>query len=343
MDPIVNPYTPNAGARPQELAGRGAELDQFRVLVGRLKRGTTEQSMIVRGLRGVGKTVLLNAFENQAESDGFLTYYHEVTPDSDLVTEIARDAQSALARLDLGTRARQKIREALAHLGTIKLAGPEGLELSVDLGSADEGVIARDLSELLVEIGRAAAEKGRGVVFLLDEVQFVREREYRAFITALHRVTQKALPVTLAAAGLPQIPQLSGEARSYAERLFSFPEIANLPTDAATAALAEPARSQGVEYEPEALRRAVEWTEGYPFYLQQLGKDAERATFVRAEIPDDRARWIDPGDEYNKLGYYRVYGTRVRYEIDGKESSFEVTSLISWRGEWYVVHLTGFK
>lgn len=274
MDPIVNPYTPNAGARPQELAGRGAELDQFRVLVGRLKRGTTEQSMIVRGLRGVGKTVLLNAFENQAESDGFLTYYHEVTPDSDLVTEIARDAQSALARLDLGTRARQKIREALAHLGTIKLAGPEGLELSVDLGSADEGVIARDLSELLVEIGRAAAEKGRGVVFLLDEVQFVREREYRAFITALHRVTQKALPVTLAAAGLPQIPQLSGEARSYAERLFSFPEIANLPTDAATAALAEPARSQGVEYEPEALRRAVEWTEGYPFYLQQLGKHA---------------------------------------------------------------------
>src|SRR5277367_5633729 len=113
MDPIGNPYTPNAGSRPPELAGRNQELEQFRVLVGRLKRGATEQSMIVRGLRGVGKTVLLNAFENLAESDGFFSYYHELTPESSLVGEIARDAQSALGRLKLSARALAAVRDAL--------------------------------------------------------------------------------------------------------------------------------------------------------------------------------------------------------------------------------------
>ena len=274
MDPINNPYTPNAGSRPQELAGRNNELEQFRVLVGRLKRGATEQSMIIRGLRGVGKTVLLNAFEDRAESEGFLSFYHELTPDSSLVVEIARDAQSALARLKLSARATMAIREALGHLKTIKVVGPAGVELAVDLRKADEGTIARDLSELFLQLGAAAAEKGMGVVFLLDEVQFADEVQYRSVITALHRATQKNMPITLVAAGLPQIPRLTGEARSYAERLFSFPVIASLsPTDA-TAALVEPARQLGVDYEPEAVELALAWTEGYPFYIQQLGKHA---------------------------------------------------------------------
>jgi len=274
MDPIHNPYTPSAGSRPQELAGRAAELEQFRVLVGRLKRGATEQSMIIRGLRGVGKTVLLNAFEDRAESEGFLSYYHELTPDSSLVGEIARDAQSALARMKLSARATKAVREALAHLGTIKVVGPEGIELAVDLRRADEGTIARDLSELFLQLGSAARAKGTGVVFLLDEVQFADETQYRSVITALHRATQKNLPLTLAAAGLPQIPRLTGEARSYAERLFSFPVIASLSEADATAALVEPARQQHVEYAPEALRLALSWTGGYPFYVQQLGKHA---------------------------------------------------------------------
>jgi hypothetical protein len=258
MDPINNPYTPNAGSRPQALAGRDQELEQFRVLVGRLKRGATEQSMVIRGLRGVGKTVLLNAFEDRAESEGFLTFYHEMTPDSSLVGEITRDAQAAMARLKLNARATKAMREALAHLGTIKVVGPEGIELSVDLRAADEGMIARDLSELLLQLGRVAAEKSTGVVFLLDEAQFVKEVEYRSVITALHRATQKNVPITLAAAGLPQIPRLTGEARSYAERLFSFPVIGSLSARDATAALVEPALQQ----------------RGYPFYIQQLGKHA---------------------------------------------------------------------
>jgi hypothetical protein len=274
MDPIRNPYTPSAGSRPQELAGRAAELEQFRVLIGRLKLGATEQSMIIRGLRGVGKTVLLNAFEDRAESEGFLSYYHELTPDSSVVGGITRDVQSALARLKLSVRATKVARDALAHLGTIKVFGSEGIELAVDLRRADEGTISRDLSELFLQLGAAAEAKHAGVVFLLDEVQFADEVQYRSVITALHRATQKSLPITMAAAGLPQIPRLTGEVRSYAERLFSFPVIVNLSEADATAALVEPARQQQVEYAPEALALALTWTEGYPFYIQQLGKHA---------------------------------------------------------------------
>jgi hypothetical protein len=274
MDPIGNPYTPNAGSRPPELAGRAGELEQFRVLVGRLKRGATEQSMIIRGLRGVGKTVLLNAFEDRAESEGFLSFYHELTPDSSLVGEIARDVERALAQLKLSARALKAVRDAFEHLGAIKLIGPEGIGLSVDIRKADEGTISRDLSELFLALGEVAASKKTGVVFLLDEVQFVSELEYRSLISALHRATQKNMPITVAAAGLPQIPRLTGEARSYAERLFTFPIIASLSEQDARAAFVEPARNQQVDYKEDAVIRALDWTGGYPFYIQQLGKHA---------------------------------------------------------------------
>ena len=136
MDPIRNPYTPGAGSRPPELAGRGAELEQFRVLVGRLRRGRTEQSMIIRGLRGVGKTVLLNAFEDYAESEGFLAYYHELTPEVSLIAELVHDLEAALARLKPSTRALRTLRGALGHLSTITLTAPEGLGLKVDTAGA---------------------------------------------------------------------------------------------------------------------------------------------------------------------------------------------------------------
>ena len=272
MDPIANPYTPNAGSRPPELAGREGEIEQFRILLGRLQRGLTEQSIIARGLRGVGKTVLLNAFEDQAETSGFLTYYHELTPDTNLIEEIARDAGRALGRLSLSARISARMREAFGHLKTISITGPEGFAFAVDLGSADEGTITADLTELLIQVGGAAREKGAGIAFLLDELQFVEEVQYRALISALHRVNQKSLPIAVAAAALPQIPQLTGEARSYAERLFDFPVIASLDRVAATAAMVEPARRQGVEFSAAAVERALEWTAGYPFYIQQLGK-----------------------------------------------------------------------
>jgi AAA ATPase-like protein len=274
MDPVKNPYTPNAGSRPPELAGRGEQLEQFRILVARLRGGQTEQSIIAKGLRGVGKTVLLNTFEDMAESEGFLTYYHELTEESSLVEELARDAERALARLKLTERLTQKVRDGLGHLKTIRLTGPEGIALEVDLRRASEGTLTADLTDLFLELGEAAKEKERGVIFFLDEVQFAEEVHYRALISALHRCNQKRLPISAAAAGLPQIPRLTGDARSYAERLFDFPTIANLDADAATAALVEPARAQDVDYAKDALALALEWTAGYPFYIQQLGKHA---------------------------------------------------------------------
>jgi hypothetical protein len=233
--------------------------------------------MIVKGLRGVGKTVLLNAFENQAESEDFLTYYHELTPESVLAEEIARDCEKALTRLSLGERVGSKIRESLGHMRAIRLTGPEGFGLELDLKGADEGTVTSDLTDLFVQLGEAATNKKRGVAFLLDEVQFADEVHFRAMISALHRATQRSLPITVAAAGLPQIPRLTGEARSYAERLFTFPTIGNLDKDAATAALIEPAHQQAVKFTPDAIARALEWTAGYPFYIQQLGKHAWNA------------------------------------------------------------------
>lgn len=290
MDPVRNPYTPNAGSRPPELAGRDEQLEQFRILVARLKRGQAEQSIIAKGLRGVGKTVLLNAFEDMAESEGFLTYYHELTDESSLVEELARDAERALAMLRLSEKLTQKVRDGLAHLKTIRVTGPEGIGIEVDLRRAGESTVTADLTDLFLELGAAAQEKGRGVIFFLDEVQFAEEMHYRALISALHRCNQRRLPVAAAAAGLPQIPRLTGEARSYAERLFDFPTIADLDRDAATAALVEPARAQGVAYEDDAVGLALEWTDGYPFYIQQIGKhawnQAAASPIARADVEE---------------------------------------------------------
>jgi hypothetical protein len=154
------------------------------------------------------------------------------------------------------------------------VSGPEGIEISLDIERADEAMLTRELSDLFVALGEAARSKSRGVCFLVDEIQFADEVEFRAVISALHRATQRSLPITMAAAGLPQIPRLTGEARSYAERLFDFPVIANLDADAATAALVGPAQARGVDYGATAVRAALAWTGGYPFYIQQLGKHA---------------------------------------------------------------------
>jgi hypothetical protein len=272
MDPVKNPYTPNAGSTPPELAGRDDQLEQFRVMIARLKDGKTDQSLIATGLRGVGKTALLNAFENQAESEGFLAFYHEVTPASDLVDDLARDATAALGLLNLSARLGEKVRSGLSHLRTIKLTGPGGFGLAVDLELAGEGTIAADLTGLMLELGSAAREKNSGIVFFLDEIQFADVVQFRALISALHRANQRSFPICAAAAGLPQIPGLTGESRSYAERLFTFPRIANLEEAAAVLALVEPATKEGVDFEEDAVALALEWTAGYPFYIQQLGK-----------------------------------------------------------------------
>jgi hypothetical protein len=189
---------------------------------------------------------------------------------------------------------------------TISLTGPEGFGFAVDVGGADEGTLSADLTDLFLQLGTVAKEKATGIAIFLDELQFVDEVHYRALISALHRATQKRLPITVAAAGLPQIPLLTGEARSYAERLFDFLTIDNLDDPAAAAALAEPARRCGVEFSDDGLERALDWTAGYPFYIQQLGKHAWNLAVSSPITASDIERAIPAAQDALDKSIYEV-------------------------------------
>jgi AAA ATPase domain len=306
MDPIKNPYTPGAGTRPSELAGRGEEIESFKILLARLRAGRSEQSQIVTGLRGVGKTVLLNTFENHAEHAGYHTVFRELTQESSLPELLAMDVQRLLRELKLSAKLANAVRAGLSTLSAFKLTDPNGFELSIDVRKPSEQRLTDDFVELFLQLGHAAKAKKVGIAFFMDEIQFVNEEEFRALISALHRAAQKQLPLTLAAAGLPQIPRLAGEARSYAERLFRFPRIGALEESAAQAALVVPAEREGARYEDEAVTRALELTQGYPFYLQEFGKHiwnlAPTSPITRANVDDAAPR----AEESLDRGIYEV-------------------------------------
>jgi hypothetical protein len=273
-----NPYTPNAGARPPLLAGRAEELDSFELLLGRLRRGYTAQSMIVIGLHGVGKTVLLGEFLNKARERGWTTVDAEITKHEDFGRRMAMLARRALLQVAPRARWKERGRRAAQVLRSFQLTVNTEGELSASLGDvdplegmADSGSLAEDLTDVLVSIGEAAQEQDSGVVFLFDEVHFLRLPELEALIAALHKTVQRSLPVTFVGAGLPQLPELAGEAKSYAERLFRFPMVGSLPEPEALKALIDPAVEGGVAYEPGAAEAIVAYTEGYPYFLQEYG------------------------------------------------------------------------
>lgn len=279
MDPVTNPYTPNAGAEPQALIGRDDQLASFELLLRRIDRGMTEQSMIVSGLRGVGKTVLLGRFRTKALESGWVVVELEVSKHDD--DQFRRDMSARLrtALFQLSPRAKwsERMRHAAAVLKafTIHLDPVGGVTAGIDIeaaeGLADHGDLGLDLTDVLVAIGEAAKDGGRGVVLLFDEIQFLSSRQLESVIQALHKLVQRKLPVTLVGAGLPQIAELAGDAKSYAERLFKFPSIGDLDDHDARAALEEPAAAEGVVYSKEALDQAVAITGGYPYFIQELG------------------------------------------------------------------------
>jgi AAA ATPase domain len=277
VDPRDNPYTPGAGSVPPALAGRQEELDRFDVLLDRLWRGHPAQSQIVTGLRGVGKTVLLNRFREMAEEREWITVEAEIETSTELGPLMARLCRRSLYSLDApkrwGARARRAAEVLKSFTLTVDPAGTLtlGADIEVAHGRADSGLLSDDLTDLFVELGEAAKEKHTGVLFLLDEIQFLRKDALAALILALHKTTQRQLPITLVAAGLPQIPKLVGEAKSYAERLFIFPKIGRLPDLDAAHALQEPAATLGVVIDDAAVVAAVDFTEGYPYFLQELG------------------------------------------------------------------------
>jgi hypothetical protein len=267
-----------AGNPPRALTGREAQTEQFRTLVGRLSRGTNDQSMIVFGLRGVGKTVLLLEFESIADASGWTAADPiEIRSDTDFRSEIADAAYQALLRLDRRRALGERLKSFTGLLRGFKVgASTDGnLEFSFDPSavSGSTGNLERDLTHLFVELGETAREHNTGVVFLIDEMQFLEREELEAIAAAMHRMSQKQLPVALAGTGLPQLPGLMVDAKSYAERLFSYPGIGPLSRQAARQALVDPANAEGASYDDEALERIVELSGGYATFVQAYGKE----------------------------------------------------------------------
>lgn len=279
MDPRRNPYAPGAGTKPPALVGRDAQIESFDILLERLENGYAEQSMIITGLRGVGKTVLLDVFREKAEARNWATVEWEVEKSVSFESKISSQARRALLQIAPKARWTDRARRAAAVLKSFTItfnpdgAVTAGLDVEALPGAGDSGTLAEDLSDLFVALGVAARESGSGVIFLLDEIQYLATAALEALITALHKCTRRSLPITLVGAGLPQIPRLAGEARSYSERLFRFPRIGELdPHSDARAALVLPAQDLGIEYLPAAVDFVVGYTQGYPYFLQEYGR-----------------------------------------------------------------------
>jgi predicted transcriptional regulator len=281
MDPIKNPYAPGAGTPPPELAGRDELRETVRIALERVRAGRPTKSILMVGLRGVGKTVLLDRLRDDAEAVGIQTLRVEAPESRSLPAILAPQLRQALLRLSRNEQAKEFAQRALRGLAgfakalKVKYQDIEvGLDFDPEPGLADNGDLEHDLQALLEVTGDAAKKAGTALVMFVDELQYVAEEELAAMITALHRTAQRSLPVVLVGAGLPQLPGKMGRAKSYAERLFDFPQIGPLPRDAACLAIAKPALDQGVIVEEDALDRIIQETHGYPYFLQEWGKHA---------------------------------------------------------------------
>ena len=281
MDPRRNPYAPGAGAPPPELAGRDALMERAAVALDRIRLGRHDKSLILVGLRGVGKTVLLNRIQLDAEVRGIHGVRLEAPEDRSLPGVLAPSMRAALLKLDR-TRAataggRRALRALAGFIGAMKVKFGDvevGLDIEPEKGLADTGDLNVDLTDLLVTVGEAARERSTAFAVFVDELQYVEEGQLAALITALHRCAQQQLPITLVGAGLPQLVGRTGRAKSYAERLFDFPEIGPLDDAAARLALTAPAKKESVAFTSEALGQILRQTKGYPYFLQEWGKHA---------------------------------------------------------------------
>ncbi len=277
MDKIVNPFSPNAGSRPPELAGRDAIFEDVRVFLGRLPLRRSVQSILFTGLRGVGKTVLLNEVMHMAEERGdVLPVFLEASENRPLGEMLASPLRMALLKLDRMKGARDKVRRSLAALrnfvGTIKVKfGDVGIELEPAAGLADSGDLQFDLIELLSAVAEAAADRRMGVVLLVDEVQYVSGDEFGALVMAMHRMQQRGLPLAMVGAGLPILPGLAGETKSYAERLFTYPVVGALSKEASVRAIRRPFADAGVRVEDAAAEMVYRRSGGYPYFIQEWG------------------------------------------------------------------------
>jgi AAA ATPase domain len=279
MNPITNPYTPGAGTPPRELAGRDELREKVRICIERLRIGNSAKSVIMVGLRGVGKTVLLDRMRSDAEKTGIHTVRIEVPENRSLPAVLAPALRLALLRLsnfEASKAVAQKALRALTGLAKslkVKYNDIEvGLDFDSEPGLADNGDLEVDLAALFVECAAAAKSANTVLALFVDELQYVKQDQFAALISALHRCAQLNLPLTLVGAGLPQLLSIAGEAKSYAERLFDYPIVDKLDENAARDVIRKPAAALDVEFLEEALSEIIVHTHGYPYFLQEWGK-----------------------------------------------------------------------
>ena len=278
MDPIKNPFSPGAGAPPPELVGREDILETARINLARVKLGKPERGLLLTGLRGVGKTVLLNEIGSIATSLGYLKLSIEAIESKQFVDILVPGIRSLLMSLSLKDRAGESVKKAIAvfksFVGGLKVTVGDlsvGVDIPPVLGRADSGNIELDLPDMFVEIAVAAKSRGTAVILLIDEIQYLSKKNLSALILAMHKIQQQQLPFYLAGAGLPSLPGLAGEAKSYAERLFIYPKVGPLSKADTEKGLQNPVRGLGVSFTQEALDKIFEKTSGYPYFVQEWG------------------------------------------------------------------------
>lgn len=279
MDPIRNPFVPGAGAAPPEIAGRERLIGRAEIALRRALQGRPAKSFIAVGLRGVGKTVVLNRVRNLADELGYRSCAIEAQEAKSLPELLIPHLRRMTLELDRIGALSEHVKRALRVLKSFTTGlkvryGDLQLDVQAEAGVADSGDLEADLPELIAALGRAAKARETGIALVIDEIQFLGERDMSALIIAMHRVMQEQLPVVMVAAGLPQVVALSGRSKSYAERLFDYPALGALSDEDARTALVEPARREEVAFSDAALDAILRITEGYPYFLQEWAYQA---------------------------------------------------------------------
>lgn len=316
MDPVRNPFAPGAGSQPPELAGRQLIIEDARIAIERALLGKPSRSQMFLGLRGVGKTVLLNAVETMAKERGHFTSIIEAPESKPLGELLLPRVHQVLRKLSLTDNAKAKVHDAMRALRSFASAfkfeyGDLAIAVDPEVGIADSGDLENDLPELFIRVGEAAKAAGKAWTLLIDEVQYLGQKDLAALIVSLHKINQANLPVLFFGAGLPQVAALSGEAKSYAERLFHYPDIGALSESDAKAAIRQPVNDEGARIEDDALTEIFLKTRGYPYFLQEWGHQswnlAQGDTITLNDARQAEARTLKRLDE----GFFKVRFDRL--------------------------------
>lgn len=316
MDPIRNPFTPGTGSKPPELAGREKILEDASTAIRRALIGKQTRSQILLGLRGVGKTVLLNAIEEIASNEGHITSVIGAPQGRALSELLIPRIHQVLRKLSMVENAKESAHKALRALRSLASIftvsyGDASIAVEPEAGVADSGDLEADLSELFIRVGEAAKIAGKAWTLLIDEVQYIHQEDLAALIVAIHKVNQKGLPILFFGAGLPQVAALSGDAKSYAERLFLYPGVGPLEDEDAMKAITQPVKDEGEEIEMAAVRDIIEKTKGYPYFLQEWGYHCwNLASGPRIQLEDARRAAAEATRRLDE-GFFKVRFDRL--------------------------------